>query len=234
MSASWPVRGVGLGGGKARPSRSNGRQGLPALVAELGSGGKFNAAGRALLGQASTAVQAELGLRRVLVLTLGTLHPGLPIACPLQGWNGRARLDRSPFCGQLDLRRSAVSGSPIIRGAPIWHIVTAGYAVRASPSKGRRVSQGSSNHVFQALCISFELSVASQSAALVAEPSDDPPSVDGRQPKVFTGFFRAPRRRILRGFRFLLTEEQHRIGVTRSFASRPTSLVGVRRSASHP
>src|SRR4029450_2988512 len=84
------LRGVGLGGGTARPSRS------PALVAELGSGGKFNAAGGALPGQASTAVQAELGLRRVLVLTLGTLHPGLPIAGPLQGWNGRARLDRSP------------------------------------------------------------------------------------------------------------------------------------------
>src|SRR4029453_10685232 len=66
------LRGVGLGGGKARPSRS------PALVAELGSGGKFNAAGGALPGQASTAVQAELGLRRGVVLTLGTLSPGPP------------------------------------------------------------------------------------------------------------------------------------------------------------
>src|SRR5215468_3021974 len=66
---------------------------------------------------------------------------GLPIAGPFKvGTVGR--LDRSPLRGQTGLHGPTISGSAVIRAVlSIRHIMTAGHTARASPSKGRRVSQ---------------------------------------------------------------------------------------------
>src|SRR5262249_412752 len=86
------------------------------MEAETGAHWQFSATRAARQREAGSALQAEARGRRVLVLTLGTLHPGPPDSpCGLEGSNGEGRLDRSPLRGQPAFLGSAISGSAIIR-----------------------------------------------------------------------------------------------------------------------
>src|SRR5262249_44525994 len=68
---------------------------------------------------------------------------GPPIAGPLKGRNGEGRLDRSTLHGQPAFTRLATFPEEQSSGRcrQVRHTITTGYALLASPSKGRRIRQ---------------------------------------------------------------------------------------------
>src|SRR5262249_33175218 len=66
-----------------------------------------------------------------------------PIAGPLKGRNGEGRLDRSTLHGQPAFTRLATFPEEQSSGRcrQVRHTITTGYALLASPSKGRRIRQ---------------------------------------------------------------------------------------------